>query len=283
MGELNEKSCGRELGKRDPAVVARPVLGEQKVGSAFSLDDQDPAALPESGFDGIREPRARALRELGLGHQPIEHDLDVVFLLLVELDVFFQRTNFSVHPHAREAGAARLLEKRLVLSFPIAHQRSQDRKARPFGKAGELVDDLLRGLPRHRPAAAMAGEPADPGEQDPEVVVDLGDCADGRARVVRGRLLIDGDRRREPADGVVERLFHLAEELAGVARERLDVAALALGVERVEGERGLPRSRDAAEDHELLLRDLDGYVLEVVLPRSADDDPVRLHDGWRLA
>jgi hypothetical protein len=202
------------------------VLREQEVGSALSLDDEDPGALAERGLDRVRKPRASALRKLGFGHQPIEHDLDVVLLLLVEVDLLLERAHLSVHPHPREAGSARLLEKRLVLPLPIAHQRRQDRKAGPFRKPGELVDDLLRGLSRHRPAAAMAGEPPDPGEEDAEVVVDLGDGADGGPRVVRGRLLIDGDRGREAADGVVERLLHLTQKLAGVARERLDVAAL---------------------------------------------------------
>jgi hypothetical protein len=282
-GRVERKELRRELGERDPAVVAGLIFREQEVGSALALDDEDPGALPERGLDRVRQPRARALRQLGFGHQTVEHDLDVVFLLLVEVDVLLERVHLGIHPYPREAGAARFLEKCLVLPFPIAHQRRQYRKAGPFRKPGELVDDLLRGLSRHRPATAMTGEPPDSGEEDTEVVVDLGDGADGGARVVRGRLLIDGDRGREAADGVVERLLHLAQELAGVARERLDVAALALGVERVEGEGRLARSRNPAEDHELLLRDLDGDVLEVVLPRSADDDPVRLHDGWRLA
>ena len=54
--------------------------------------------------------------------------------------------------------------------------------------------------------------------------------------LLRRRLLLDGDGRREAADRIVERLVHLAEELAGVGAEALDVAPLALGVERVEGQ-----------------------------------------------
>src|SRR5262249_20921971 len=61
----------------------------------------------------------------------------------------------------------------------------------------------------------------------------------------------------------------------------LDVAALALSVERVEGERGLARARDARQDDELLLRDADVDGAEVVLPRPADQDVIELHGEAR--
>ena len=58
-------------------------------------------------------------------------------------------------------------------------------------------------------------------------------------------MLIGG---RQAAEVIDVRLRQLAEELAGVARQRLDVAALALGIERVEGERAFARPADAGED-----------------------------------
>jgi hypothetical protein len=67
---------------------------------------------------------------------------------------------------------------------------------------------------------------ADVGEEQPEVVVDLGDRADRRPRVGPGRLLLDRDGRRQAVDEIDVRLLHLLEELAGVGRQRLDVAPL---------------------------------------------------------
>src|SRR5207249_272533 len=69
-----------------------------------------------------------------------------------------------------------------------------------------------------------------------------------RARVRARRLLLDGDRGGQAADGVVEGLVHLPEELPRVRVEALDVAALTLRVEGVEGERRLARTRDPGQD-----------------------------------
>ena len=104
-----------------------------------------------------------------------------------------------------------------------------------------------------------------------QVVVDLGDRADRRARIVAGRFLLDRDRGRQPLDGIDVGLLHEAEELPRVRRQRLDVAALALGVDRVEGERRFPRARQAGDDRQAVAGNRDVDVLEVVLARAAND------------
>jgi hypothetical protein len=72
------------------------------------------------------------------------------------------------------------------------------------------------------------------------------------------------------------RLLHLAQELAGVGRQRLDVAALALGVEGVEGQRRLARAGHAGEDHQLPLGDGQLVDAQVVLAGAAHDDEIWL-------
>src|SRR5262249_5536966 len=51
----------------------------------------------------------------------------------------------------------------------------------------------------------------------------------------------------------------------------LEVAALALVEEDVEGEGGLARARHPGDDREAVARDLDVEVLQVVLARLVDD------------
>ena len=118
------------------------------------------------------------------------------------------------------------------------------------------------------------------GVEQPEVVVDLGDRADGRARVLRGRLLVDRDRRRETLDEVDVGLVHLAEELPGVGRQRLDVAPLALGEDGVEREARLAGAGQAGEHDQGVAGKVERHVLEVVLPGSPDDQLVSHGPSW---
>src|SRR5262249_11928424 len=83
---------------------------------------------------------------------------------------------------------------------------------------------------------------------------DLGRRPDRRARVVAHAALLDRDRRREALDRVDVGPRHLVEELPRVGGERLDVATLALGVDRVEGESRLPRAGEAGHHDEAIAR-----------------------------
>ena len=136
--------------------------------------------------------------------------------------------------------------------------------------------------PLDRLAAVVAVRLADPRPEQAQVVVDLGDGADRRARVARGGLLVDRDRRREPLDGVDVGLLHLAEELPRVGRERLDVAALPLGVDRVEGEARLARAGEPGDDDQRVAGQLEVDALEVVLAGAGDDDLTRTCHSRRI-
>ena len=136
----------------------------------------------------------------------------------------------------------------------------------------QLVDDLVARLRADRDVALGAMRLAEAGEEDAEVVVDLGDGADGRARRVARVALFDGDRGREAVDVVDLRLLHLADELAGVGAEAFDVAPLALGVDRVHRERGFAGAAGAAEDGHLVARDFYVDRAQVVLAGAADGD-----------
>ena len=87
-----------------------------------------------------------------------------------------------------------LLEDPVALGLAVLDERAEDEQAGSLGQLQDLVDDLLDGLALDL-VAVGAVRVADAGEQQPEVVVDLGDGADGRARVPTGALLVDRDGR----------------------------------------------------------------------------------------
>src|SRR5579864_1151796 len=102
---------------------------------------------------------------------------------------------------------------------------------------------------------------ADRSVEKPEVVVDFSDRAHGRSRASAGGLLLDRNGGAQAVDPVHIRAFHLVEKLAGIGGKGLNVAPLALGVDRVESKRGLARSAEPGDDGEGVSRDLDIDVL----------------------
>ena len=232
------------------------------------LDLDQPVGERHRGLDRVRQP----LAQVGLHHQPVDDDRDVVLVLLVEHDLLVEPAQLAVDLDPAEALGAQLLELLAVLALAPAHDRGHHHEAGPVGQLHHLVDDLLGRLAGDRAAADVAVGMADPRPQQPQVVVDLGDRADRRARVARGRLLVDRDRRRQPLDRVDVGLVHLAQELPGVRRQRLDVATLALGVDRVERQRRLPGPRQPGDHGQRVPRNRHRHVLEIVLAGTRDDE-----------
>ena len=122
---------------------------------------------------------------------------------------------------------------------------ARTREPRALGEREHAVDDLLHRLRFDALAAARAVGDADARVEQAQVVGDLGDRADGGAGRLRERPLLDGDGGAEALDALDVGLGELLEELPRVGAERLDVAALPLGVDRVEGERATCPSRSA--------------------------------------
>ena len=172
---------------------------------------------------------------------------------------------------------AQRLQLLLELALAAADHRRQHVDARVERVEHHQVEDALERLRRDLAAAVVAVRHADVGEEQPQVVVDLGDRADRRAGIRAGGLLLDRDRRRQPLDEVDVGLLHLLEELARVRRQRLHVAPLPFGVDGVEGERRLPGPRQPGDDHQPVARQVDVDIFQVVDAGTAHRDPVVCH------
>ena len=258
------------LGAGERERVGQQVPGRALGGPAVGQQVDGDVAVRELGrlLDGLRDAPHAPLAD----HDAVHHDLDGVAELLVELDGVVEAADLAVDADAGEPLAAQVLQQLGELALAVAHHGREHEGAPPEAGLHDLVRHLVGGLALDLAAAFGAVRRSHAREQQAQVIVDLGHRAHRGARVLGGRLLVDGHRRRQPVDGVEVGLVHLAEELAGVARQALDVAALPLGVDRVEGEARLARAREAGDDDELVAGDLDVDVLEVVLAGAADDD-----------
>ena len=136
----------------------------------------------------------------------------------------------------------------------------------------QRVQDGPRRVAAHRLPAAPAVQDRGAGEQQLQMVVELGHGADGGARGPHRIGLVDGDGRGDAVDGVHAGLVHTVEELAGVGGEGLDVAALAFAVDGVEGQRRLAGAADPSDDVKFAQREVEVDALEVVLSGAADAD-----------
>ena len=255
------------------------LLAEQHAVAVDHVHRDEPVGQRGGGLDGLGQP----LAQVGLEDQPVDHDLDRVLELLVEDDLLLEQPRLAVDLDPGEPVGAQLVEHVAELALAVAHDRRVDGEPRPVGEREDLLDDLVEALPRDRPPADRTVRPAHARVEEPQVVVDLGDGADRRARVARGRLLVDRDRRREPFDRVDVRLLHHLEELARVGGEAFHVAALTLGVDRVEGQARLAGAREPGDADERVPRQPDVDVLQVVLAGSVDDQLVGSHAEAILA
>ncbi len=232
------------------------------------LDHRHAVGQLETLLERIRQPRC----DIAFDNKAVDHDVDVVGELLVERLDLADLVEGAVDLHALVALAQEVGELLFVFALAAAHDRRQHVDARAFRQRQHAVDHLADRLALDRQACRRRIGNADARPQQAHVIVDLGDGADGRARVLRGGLLLDRDGGREAVDLIDVRLLHHLEELARIGRQALDVTALALGIDGVEGKRRLARAGQSGEHHQPVARNGDVDVLEIMLTRAADGD-----------
>ena len=94
-----------------------------------------------------------------------------------------------------------------------------------------------------------------------------------------GGLLFDRDGRRQALDVVHVGLVHHRQELPGIGRQGFHIAALALGIDGVESQRGLAGAGQARDHDQPVPGQVQVQVPEVVGPRAADADVLHLLRG----
>ena len=106
------------------------------------------------------------------------------------------------------------------------------------------------------------------------------DSADGAARAVVRRVLVDAERRLQALNGIEIGTRQLVDELPSVSRKRLDILPLALGEDRSNGQTTFARPAGAGHDNQFAMRNLDVDILQVVLPRTVHVDKERIVFGF---
>ena len=268
LGVVEGKEPRGQLADRDAVLRAGEVLAEGHGLPADHLHLGHPAGQVQGRFQAVGQPAAHPLAD----DQPVHHHLDGVLDVLFQGDLLVQVVQAAVHLDPGVAGPPGGVQLFLLGALALPDHRRQHLKAGPLLQLQDGVHHLVHALLADDPAADRAVGHPDPGVEQPEVIVDLGHGAHRRAGVVAGGLLVDGDGRRQAGDLVDVGLVHPAQEHPGVAGQAFDIAALAVGIDGVEGEAGLARPRQPGHDDELFPREGQADVFQVVLPRALDDD-----------
>ncbi|MNS57973.1 hypothetical protein D3C72_908780 [compost metagenome] len=184
------------------------------------------------------------------------------------------------------AGIALLLKKAAYFVFGEVGGHGDGKghhQARVAGHGGAFGQRVVDGVGRIAPdhlAATPAVQPGAAREQQFQVVVQLGHCADRAARAAHRVGLVNGDGGQDAFDAVNLRLVHAVQELARIGREGFHVAPLALGVEGVERQRAFAGSRHAGHNDQFAGGKGKVQVLEVVLA-CANDADLGAHGRYR--
>lgn len=179
----------------------------------------------QRGLEGF----GQALLEFRVDLDAIDHHLDGVLVVLLQLgqrvdlvDLGFglvRRAAARADAEAHEALRLHRLEQVHVLALAVGHHGRQDHQLGVGRQRQHGIHHLRHALRFQRLAVLRAVGRAGAGVQQAQVVVDLGDGADGGARVVAGGLLFDRDGRRQAFDQVDVRLFHQLQELPRIGRQ----------------------------------------------------------------
>jgi hypothetical protein len=226
----------------------------------------------ESKLKGIRE----ALPEAGAENQPVHDRLDPL-----HRPGSIRRSPVEVHDvpvpaRPNEPLSAKAGEDAMELAARGALLRRQQEDPRVLGKPEGVVHHLLDGHGQDHTVASGAVRLPQASKEHPQVVVDLGDGADGGPWVTAGGSLLDSNRRTQAVDALHARPVHSFQKLPGVGGKGFHVTALALGVKGVKGERGLPRAARAGDYYQASPRDVQVDMLQVMLTSTANrGDPIR--------
>ena len=150
------------------------------------------------GFNRIGQARFKGAGIIGLhifsaaNDEAVDDDFNIMDDITIQFDVFIQVADSPVHPHPRKALLADVLQDFDMIAFFAMNNGRQDLNAAVGRHILHLVDNLLGALGRYPFAANRAVRHTHAGIQQTQIIINLGDGADGGARVVTDAFLIDG-------------------------------------------------------------------------------------------
>ncbi len=162
---------------------AGKVSGEKQLFRARVIhigDDRCPAGEIQRGFKGFSE----AGRQIFAYFEAIDHDFNGVLFLQLQLRRIGKIAHFAVDTRPDVALRRKIFQRFGMFALTVFHHWRQQHQATALFLGQHIVHHLAHGLRRQRHVMIRTARLADAGEQQTQIVVDLGDGADRRTRVV---------------------------------------------------------------------------------------------------
>jgi hypothetical protein len=132
-----------------------------------------PVRCLQRGLYGIVQPGAVRRPD----DQSVDDDRDVMVLAPVQRRDGAEIMGLTIDPHPDEASLPHVVEQVPEFTLSPANQRSKNFDAGFLGPAEHGVHDLSCTLPADGTPVVRAVRHPDAGPEQPQVVIDLGDCA----------------------------------------------------------------------------------------------------------
>ena len=145
--------------------------------------------LSLADFQSLIERFGEPWTETRFDHEPIDDDFDIVPHLTVEPLVFAQRNDLPIDASSHETLLQKVVEQIPILALLTSNEGREQSETRSVGQLRDARQNLFSSLRRDLPPASGAKPLTDPSVKHAQVVVDFGDRADRRTRIVAGRFL----------------------------------------------------------------------------------------------
>ena len=226
---------------------------EGKMPGRLDPEVESAAAKPEGLFQGVYD----AFFFRGFKGEPVRHDLNLVFMVCRLPAVQIRYLSLAVVPG--ETRAMELFANLLGRGLVQGNGEGDDHLRAP-GQIPHRIPHMGRGFGKNRFAAAPAVEFSQPGEEQFQVIREFRHGAHGRARGPYRILSVDGNGGGDVLNPIHQGTVHTLHELSGIGGKCLDIAALALGVQGIEGEGRFARTAHAGHHGNPVERNVQGQV-----------------------
>ncbi|MBA7660351.1 hypothetical protein ES703_68353 [subsurface metagenome] len=157
-----------------------------------------------------------------------------MFLIFIKLKLLRQVINSPINPNPDIACLAQVIKHRLILTLTVSNQRCQNHDTAILSKSFNSIHNLLHRLHSNLSSTFGAMGVTNPGKKQPQVIIDLGYSTHCRPWVFTRTLLVNRDGWAQPFYIINIGLFHPAQKLASISRQRFHIAALPLSIDGIK-------------------------------------------------